>query len=258
MLHEIPMKRNRAKRKVSVLNRGLMALLIGYSFSMAESPSKVEVGRFSAEKADNSLPVHWEPLSFKNIKQPTHYRLVKEDGQIVIRAMADASASGLMRKILIDPKEYPIVQWSWKAVNVLKKGNVYRKDGDDYPARIYIVFKYEPDRVGLSERVKYETARMLYGEYPPFASISYIWASNAPTGLMVPNPYTERSMMIVVESGEKNLNVWGTEKRNIHEDFWKAFRYEPPMISGVAIMTDTDNTQESATTYYGDILFRKK
>jgi hypothetical protein len=30
------------------------------------------------------------------------------------------------------------------------------------------------------------------------------------------------------------------------------------MISGVAIMTDTDNTGESATTYYGDILFFNK
>gem|GEM_PF-4103143 len=29
------------------------------------------------------------------------------------------------------------------------------------------------------------------------------------------------------------------------------------MISGVAIMTDTDNTSESAIAYYGDIVFRK-
>jgi len=29
------------------------------------------------------------------------------------------------------------------------------------------------------------------------------------------------------------------------------------MISGVAIMTDTDNTGESAAAYYGDIFLRK-
>lgn len=29
------------------------------------------------------------------------------------------------------------------------------------------------------------------------------------------------------------------------------------MISGVAIMTDTDSTGESATAFYGDILFKK-
>ena len=29
------------------------------------------------------------------------------------------------------------------------------------------------------------------------------------------------------------------------------------MISGVAIMTDTDNTGETAIAYYGDIVFKK-
>ena len=46
-----------------------------------------------------------------------------------------------------------------------------------------------------------------------------------------------------------------TEMRNIHEDYKQAFGEEPPMISGVAIMTDTDNTGESAIAWYGDITF---
>ena len=29
------------------------------------------------------------------------------------------------------------------------------------------------------------------------------------------------------------------------------------MINGVAIMSDTDNTKERATAYYGDIMFKK-
>ena len=63
--------------------------------------------------------------------------------------------------------------------------------------------------------------------------------------------------MFVVESGAEKLNQWVSEKRNVYEDYKKAFGQEPPMISGVAIMTDTDNTGESATAYYGDILFKK-
>jgi hypothetical protein len=52
--------------------------------------------------------------------------------------------------------------------------------------------------------------------------------------------------MIVVEGGSTNLNTWITEERNVYEDYKRAFGEEPPMISGVAIMTDTDNTGESA------------
>ena len=72
---------------------------------------------------------------------------------------------------------------------------------------------------------------------------------------MVPNPFTDRVKMIVVESGAENLNTWVGQQRNIYEDYKQAFGEEPPMISGVAIMTDTDNTRESATAYYGDIVF---
>ncbi len=63
--------------------------------------------------------------------------------------------------------------------------------------------------------------------------------------------------MIVVESGDSRLDRWVSVERNIYKDYLQAFGEEPPMISGVAIMTDTDNTGESATAYYGDIVFKR-
>lgn len=234
----------------------LITLITWNTAALAESISVLEVGRFSVEKGSNVLPSHWEPFDFKDIQRHTDYRLVEEDGQVVVKAAADASASGLIRKINIDPKKYPVVQWRWKVVNVLKKADIYRKEGDDYPARIYIVFEHDPSKLSVSDKIKYGMARMLHGEYPPLAAINYVWASKAPVGLIVSNAYTHRSMMIVVQSGVGNLNAWVEEERNILEDYKKAFNDEPPMISGVAIMTDTDNTRESAIAYYGDILFR--
>ena len=63
--------------------------------------------------------------------------------------------------------------------------------------------------------------------------------------------------MIVVESGSALLNQWVSEERDLYADYTKAFGEEPPMISGVAIMTDTDNTGEATIAYYGDIVFKK-
>jgi hypothetical protein len=51
--------------------------------------------------------------------------------------------------------------------------------------------------------------------------------------------------------------MWVEEQRNIYEDYKKAFGEEPPLINGVAIMSDTDNTKERAVAYYGDITFFK-
>jgi len=251
------MIRNRMINVTVALIVVLIMVLMTHPVVPAESPSVIEVGPFSAETAVNPLPAHWKPFNFKNIEHHTHYRLIEEDGQVVVKAAAEASASGLIRKIAIDPREYPIIQWRWKVANILKNGNVYQKEGDDFPARIYIVFEYDSGRLDFVEKIKFEMVKTLYGEYPPSAGINYIWSSNAPLGMVVPNPYTDRSMMVVVQSGKKDLNTWVDEERNIYEDYKNAFKTEPPMISGVAIMTDTDDTGESAIAYYGDIMFRK-
>jgi len=225
--------------------------------SYAQPADIIEVGKFSAEAVGNTLPTGWKPLTFKKIDRHTTYTLVKDGNEVVIRAVAESSASGLVHEIKINPKEYPVVQWRWKVKNILKKGDVRRKEGDDYPARIYITFEYDPGKLGFFEKAKYEAIRLIYGQYPPIGAVNYIWESKAPMGMTIPNPYTNRVIMIVVESGETKLNQWVSEERNIFEDYKKAFGQEPPMISGVAIMTDTDNTGESAIAYYGDILFKK-
>lgn len=223
----------------------------------AQSGSTLEVGKFSAVAEGAALPDGWKPLIFKKIEKHTTYQLVKDGGATVVKAVSEASASGLTREIKINLKEYPIVQWRWKVANVLTKGDVTRRAGDDYPARLYVTFEYDAGKVGFFDKAKYEATRLLYGQYPPLGAINYIWESKAPKGTVAPNPYVERVKMIVVESGAERLNQWVSEERNIYEDYKKAFGDEPPMISGVAIMTDTDNTGESATAFYGDILFKK-
>jgi hypothetical protein len=141
--------------------------------------------------------------------------------------------------------------------NILKRGDVFRKEGDDDPARVYITFDYDPQKLSFLDRTKYFLVKALYGQSPPLAALNYIWASRAPLGTLVPNPFTDRVMMIVVESGGDKLNQWVTEERNLCEDYKKAFGEEPGAISGVAIMTDTDNTGESAVAFYGDIILKK-
>lgn len=222
----------------------------------AMADTTLPVGLFSQMSVDQELPEGWEPLTFKKIDRHTRYDLMSDTGETIVRARSDNSASGLIRRMRIDPKKYPIIQWRWKIDNVYEKGDVSKKSGDDYPARIYIAFEYDPDRVGLWERAKFGTVKALYGEYPPIGAINYIWASKAPEGTRVPNPYVDRVKMVVVESGAAKAGQWITEERNIYQDYLDIFGEEPPVISGVAIMTDSDNTGEAATAYYGNILFK--
>jgi hypothetical protein len=222
----------------------------------AEGETTLEIARFSASEPGASLPEGWKPLTFKKIPKLTTYELVKDEAQVVVKAMSDSSASGLTKEVRIDPKEFPIVRWRWKVDNLLQKSDATRKDGDDYPARLYITFEYDPDKVSFGKKLKYKAGRALFGDIP-IGAINYVWETKAPVGAILDNAYTDFVKMVVVESGPQKLRMWTDEERNIYEDYKRAFGEDPPMINGVAIMSDTDNTKEQATAYYGDIVFMK-
>lgn len=214
---------------------------------------ELRIGAFSELQPAARLPAEWEPLSFPKISRHTRYELTQEDGITVIKATSRNAASGLIRRIRIDPRRYPIIRWRWKIENLIPGSDVRRKEGDDYPARLYITFAYDPD-MSLSRKLRFQAARLIYGDIPA-AAINYIWANRTTPGTLVDNAYTDFTKMIVVESGPEKLGRWVTEERNIREDYRRAFGSEPPLITGVAIMTDSDDTGGAATAYYADITF---
>jgi len=223
----------------------------------AQHAATREVGKFSAASVGTTLPNGWKPLTFKKIPAQTKYEIINDGGVTVVKAVSDSSASGLTKEVRIDPREFPIVRWRWKVDNLVLKSDATRKDGDDYPARLYITFEYDPDKVGVGKKLKYKAGQVLFGDIP-IGAISYVWETKAPAGAILDNAYTDFVKMIVVESGPTNVGLWVEESRNIYEDYKTAFGEEPPMINGVAIMSDTDNTKERAVAYYGDIVFVRR
>ena len=178
----------------------------------------------------HGLSPKWEEKSFKG---KTEYQVTREDKQLCIKASSNASASGLFYKIDYDSKEYPLLMWRWKVDHVLSKGDARYKDGDDYSARVYVIF-------------------------PSWAfwrtkALNYVWANKFPQGEAVPNAFTKNAMMIAVESGPERTGQWIEEKRNVLEDYRRYFGGHPPKVGAIAIMTDTDNTGEAATAWYGPI-----
>lgn len=194
----------------------------------------------------------WETLSLGDAP-PTQYSLVTEGESVVVKAEADDSASGLIRRVEADPAEYPVMTWRWKVDGVIPGGDVRRKRGDDYPARIYVTFDYDPDDLSFGDRLKYRALRALGYDDIPVRALNYIWANKPDETEIVPNAYTDWVQMVPVASGDAGVGEWQTVRRNLLDDYREAFGEEPPAISGIAIMTDADNTGNSATAYFGDI-----
>jgi hypothetical protein len=236
---------------MAVLVWGLLCISAG---ATDDAPTVLEVGRFSAGRPGLAHTDGWKPLAFKKVLAPTAYELVLDAHTVVVKATSNASASGLIKKVKIDPSTFPVVRWRWKIENVLSRSDVTRKSGDDYPARLYITFEYDPNKVSFGKKLKYQAGKVLFGDIP-IAALNYIWDTKTAVGTIVDNAYTDFAKMIVVESGGAKVGGWVEESRNVFEDYRQAFGEEPPLINGVAIMTDTDNTKERAVAYYGDIRF---
>ena len=192
---------------------------------------------------------HWTPVHFPKIKRHSIYTVVAEGGRTVLKTESRASASGIALRKTFNPYDTPCLRWRWKVDNVYRQADGRIKAGDDYPLRIYVMFPYDPARAGLSDRVLYGALRAVYGQYPPHSTLNYVWASHPQAGEVIVSPYTDSARMIVLERGPARTGQWVEESVHILKDYRKAFGQDPPPTAALAIMNDSDNTGEAATSY---------
>lgn len=188
---------------------------------------RVELSRFA--QGDMS---GWKSKVFAGA---TRYTLQSADGKAALRADSRAAASGLYREIKVDLGKTPILHWTWKIDHVLPGADERTRAGDDYPARVYVVFSQ-----GLFWRTR---------------AINYVWSNRQPLGSSWPNAFVGNARMVAVESGSSRAGTWVSERRDVRADYRRLFGADPGGADAVAIMTDTDNTGTTATAWYGDLWF---
>lgn len=240
------------------MRRGLIASALAWplaALGQADARTRIDAMRFSAMKAGDGLPRELGLWAFAGGVRPTRYALVLDEGQVVLRAEAAASSSGIVREMSVDPRAHPVIEWRWKVMNLVERGDPYAKEGDDYAARVYVTFDLDPATLPAGDRMRLAMARLVHGDRVPAAALCYVWDRKVVRGTLVANAYTDRVRMIVAESGPARVGRWVSVRRNLREDYRRAFGEEAPRINGVIVSTDTDNTGESVVAYYGDLSF---
>jgi len=203
----------------------VIACVLLLTLPTAALPAELAVSNFATMGLGG-----WESKSFKGI---TDYRIVQEQGRTVVKAVSHAAASGLVKKITFDSRQYRYLRWSWKIASTIKDGDETSRRGDDYAARVYVIF---PGRFFWQTK-----------------AINYIWANKLARGKSLPNAYTANAQMLAVESGNDKAGQWLSEERDLLADYRALFGEEPQRAAAVAIMTDTDNTGGTAEAWYGEI-----
>jgi hypothetical protein len=242
------------------LARITCALATAAGFAWAADPvttvaaARTPISLFSSE-SPGAQPKHWAFQSVRNAPHLTKYTLVRDDeiGVTVLEGSAHAAAGGLIFRVDGDARVDSVLRFKWKPGNLIASSDPRTKSGDDYVARVYVTFAYDPDRAGVKEKTENAIARLLYGETPPHAALSYVFTHKAAIGSIITSPFTKRVKKIVVDSDPSSVGKWKSFTRDIYDDYKRAFGEEPTRISGIAIMVDTDNTGETASARFGDI-----
>jgi len=220
-------------------------------------PRRIVLARFQQDQVGSEEPGGWRALTFDSnggIK-PSEYRVVKKDGDVVLRGETEQGSSALFREIEVDPEEYPYLAWRWRVEQPFPQGDGTRKEGDDYPARLYVAFQYDASRVGLWTRMKFRMAKgeSDYSGYPPLWALNYVWANTLKRNTWIANPWQERSKMIAVRTGSEGVGKWHWEVRNYVQDFKTIVGEEPTSVKFIAVMIDGDNTNSKGKAYFGPI-----
>lgn len=197
------------------------------------------------------LPAGWQPWTINRNKAATRYALTEVDQRLVLHAEADSSASGLY--VPLAQRNAGAIRWTWKTRDVIRNADNSQKQREDAPLRLFVAFDGDHSTLSLRDQLMLEMARITTGREMPYATLMYIWGGRRAEGTVLPNPYTDRVRMIVVDSGSRHANQWRCHERDLRADYRKAFGTEPGKVIAVGLMTDTDNTRSRVEAWYGDI-----
>ena len=214
----------------------------------------VPVGAFSTMDPTRAIPTGWERISLAAAFEPTDYRLVEENQRVVVRARSRNTASSLGTEHRVDVTAHPVLAWAWKIDSIVEGANVATQARDDRPASLFVSFNY--DDLDLLSRLRIVALRAMGYEVVPRRAIAYIWANQPDQDRVISGAYTPWVKQVAVQRGTTRVGTWQQQRRNVRADYRRLFGEAPPSVRGVAIMTDTDNTDGDVTAYYGDIRFR--
>ncbi len=205
-----------------------LALLL--TLLAAPAWGEVWVGRFSQGDLSG-----WQAQRFHG---ETRYRIVVEAGRRFLRAEAEASASGLIKRVAVDLRRTPWLVWSWRPHQRLDGLDERRREGDDYVARLYAVV----DGGWAFWRHR---------------ALNLVWSSNQRRGRVWANAYGgEAVRMIAVRGREDPVGRWVEERVDLRALLRR--HLGASRIDAIALMTDTDDSGRRVITDYGDIRFVRR
>jgi Protein of unknown function (DUF3047) len=218
------------RRAVRRILPALAALVVaGSGHSAAQGVGDcVVIDNFAKSKV-GEFPIGWEVR--KDAGKQVY--VVREEGE---RRFLHAHAKGLGiqagKQYEWDLNAYPVMVWMWRPKE-FPPGADEQRGKNDSALAVYMLVDHS--RVRGPKAVK------------------YIWSEKVPVGTRL-NSNKGLTQVRVLRSGADKPGQWVEERVNVRDDYLKYFdEKEVPKPSGIAVLTDSDDTSSSAQGDYANL-----
>ncbi|WP_158529645.1 DUF3047 domain-containing protein [Parvibium lacunae] len=236
----------------------LLGLIVGcaqQSNLRYSGPANAPTEKIISLTDDNQdgMPEGWRKLLIRADKTRTVFTPIRKDGMDVVQADAESSASGLHFNLRVDSQASPWIGWHWKVANLITQADITQRSKEDSPVRLILGFDGDKTKLPFKEQMLLNMGKVMAGHEVPYATLVYVWDNQQPQNTHIPHAVTDRIKMIVVESGDSKLGQWQHYMRNYAADYEKAYGEKPGPLISIGILSDTDNTGDTARAWYGPL-----
>ena len=182
------------------------------------------------------LPAGWYHRTLR-ARPPMDISFATKEGVPAIRLATRGSASMLYRHVDIGLDEYPILAWRWYIEQPIDNDlNELEREGDDHPARLYIVF------------------RTAEGKERPF---EVIWGNRRMRA--GDTTIVNRVPHYAARGGLHNVGTWHDEEVNLR-DLYRIFWTDevPVRVINIALFADSDDTDTRSISYFANLRMKRK
>jgi len=203
---------------------------------VADEPDIEQAAAALQAMGAKGVPLGWTKYETMGGRPAYDFMVVEDEGRRALLLKSRNEHSTIAKEIKVNLRATPMLEWTWKAVQLPTGADIRAKETSDLTAHIYVIWPRFPAMI---------RARL----------IGYVWDSTAPAQTVEKSRKTGTVHFFVLRSGPVQLNQWLTERRNVYEDYRRVFGEDPEDPRAIALSIDTNDTRSTAEALIGSISF---
>ena len=181
----------------------------------------------------DNLPDGWVHRTFLTASA-AEYKMVEDDGDPALQCTTNNSASILARDTQIAVADLPTLSWDWKITQpIVSDIDEATKDGDDHPARFFLVFSNQNgDRKAME--IIWSNQKYAIGDYKIIGEFHHYVAN----GL------------------NENTGTWHSETVDLQQIYADIGGTGTPTLEVLGFFCDSDNTGAQSDAMFKNVFLK--